>query len=245
MSQKTALITGASQGIGAAAARAFAEAGYAVALHYHQSEQEALALAAELSAAGHSAAAFQADMADPAQVDDLVDKVLGFFCRIDTLVCNAGCSLSKLLGDMTTEEWRRLLAVNLDGVFYCCRAVYPHFVRRKAGRIITVSSVWGLTGAACETAYSASKAGVIGLTKALAKELGPSGITVNCVAPGVISTRMNEGLDADALEALRAETPLETLGTPEDVAGSILFLASDAASFITGQVLSPNGGLVI
>jgi len=130
-------------------------------------------------------------------------------------------------------------------VFYCCRAVLPHFIHRKAGRIITVSSVWGLTGASCETAYSASKAAVIGLTKALARELGPSGITVNCVAPGVIETGMNDGFGPDTMNALREETPLGMLGTSADVAESILFLASGRARFITGQVLSPNGGLVI
>ena len=135
--------------------------------------------------------------------------------------------------------------MDLDGVFYCCKAVIPHFVARKAGKILTVSSMWGQTGGSCEAAYSAAKAGVIGLTKALAKELGPSGIAVNCVAPGVIATEMNQNLTPADLDALREETPLGRIGTAGDVAGSLLFLTSEGASFITGQVLAPNGGLVI
>lgn len=242
---KSVLITGASRGIGAETARRFAAKGYAVAVNYHASEQAALALVRELREKGAAAIAVKADVSDPGQVEKMVDNVLDNFCQLDTLVCNAGVAKQKLLSNMTDEDWRRLFAVNVDGVFYCCRAVIPHFVRRKAGRIIMVSSVWGLAGASCEAAYSASKAAVIGLTKALAKELGPSGITVNCVAPGVICTEMNAGLTEAAAEALREETPLGMFGAPGDAAESILFLASQRARFITGQVLSPNGGLVI
>lgn len=237
---KTALITGGSRGIGAACARRLAAEGYRVAINYNQSCQQAEALAEELGGI-----AVQADVADPEQVKAMVDTVLDKFCQLDILVCNAGVSHIGLLSDMTDEEWRRLFAVNVDGMFYCCRAAIPHFVHRKCGRIVTVSSMWGQVGASCEAAYSASKAAVIGLTKALAKELGPSGITVNCVAPGVIDTEMNARLDAGTLAALAEETPLGTIGTPEDVAQSVCFLASDAARFITGQVLAPNGGLVI
>ena len=175
----------------------------------------------------------------------MVDNVLDKFCQLDILVCNAGRSWTGLLDAMTPEEWRELFAVNLDSVFYCCRSVLPHFLRRKAGKIITVSSMWGQVGASCEVAYSASKAAVIGFSRALAKEVGPSGITVNCVAPGVIATEMNRALTAEDLAVLREETPLERIGTPGDVAESILFLASEGADFLTGQVLSPNGGLVI
>ena len=146
---------------------------------------------------------------------------------------------------MTAREWREVLAVNLDGVFYCAQAVLPHFIRNKAGKIVTISSMWGQVGASCEVAYSAAKAGIIGFSKALAKELGPSGITVNCVAPGVIDTEMNARLTPEDLAALREETPLERIGTARDVAESVLFLASPAADFITGQVLCPNGGLVV
>ena len=237
---KTVLITGASRGIGAAAAQLFANRGYRVAVNYHRSRREAEALAGELGGI-----AVQADVSDPAQVQKMVDNVLEKFCQLDILVCNAGIAQQKLFVDLTDADWRHMFGVNVDGMFYTIRAVLPHFIHNKAGRIITVSSMWGQVGASCEVAYSASKAAVIGLTKALAKELGPSGITVNCVAPGVIDTEMNARLDAGTLAALAEETPLGTIGTPEDVAQSVCFLASDAARFITGQVLAPNGGLVI
>lgn len=242
MEQKTVLITGASRGIGAAAARAFAAAGYAVAVHYHTSEAEALALTTQLTAAGHTAMAVRADISDPDQVRAMVDNVLENFCQLDILVCNAGRAWTGLLCDMSDREWRTLMGADLDGVFYCCRAVYRHMVSRKAGRILTVSSMWGRSGASCEAAYSAAKAGVIGLTQALARELGPSGITVNCVAPGVIDTEMNAGLTPEDLQALSEETPLGRLGTPEDVARALLFLASPEAGFLTGQVLGVDGG---
>ena len=245
MEQRTALITGASRGIGAATARRLARAGYAVVVNYCRSEERALALVEELREAGHTAMAVHADVSDPDQVGDMVDNVLDKFCQLDILVCNAGRSWVGLLGDMTPEEWRELFAVNLDSVFYCCKAVMPHMIHRKRGKIITISSMWGQVGASCEAAYSASKAGVIGLTKALAKELGPSGITVNCVAPGVVDTEMNQNLTAEDLDALRQETPLERIGRAEDVAESVLFLASEGADFITGQVICPNGGLII
>ena len=243
--QKTVLITGAPRGTGAETARRFSAAGYAVALHYHRSEERALALAEELRRAGGEVLTVQADVGDWSQVRKMVDNVLDKFCQLDILICNAGVSWQGLLSEMSVEEWRRLCAVDLDGVFYCCKAVIPHFVARKAGKILTVSSMWGQTGGSCEAAYSAAKAGVIGLTKALAKELGPSGIAVNCVAPGVIATEMNQNLTPADLDALREETPLGRIGTAGDVAESLLFLASEGASFITGQVLAPNGGLVI
>ena len=242
---KSVLITGASRGIGAETARRFANLGYAVAVNYYKSERQALELVCELEKKGHTAMAVQADVADPGQVNTMVDNVLDKFCQLDILVCNAGIAQQKLFSDLTDEDWRYMFGVNVDGVFYCCRAVIPHFIHRKQGRIITVSSVWGLTGASCEAAYSASKAAVVGLTRALARELGPSGITVNCVAPGVIDTEMNAGIDAVAMEELRSQMPLGVLGTPADAAESILFFASEGARYLTGQVLSPNGGLVI
>ena len=237
---KTVLITGGSRGIGAATARRFAAAGYRVAINYNRSEREALELAEELGGT-----AVRADVGDPDQVQAMVDNVLDKFCQLDILVCNAGIAQQKLFGDLTNEDWKRIFTVNVEGVFYTIRAALPHMLHRKAGRIVTVSSMWGQVGGSCEVAYSASKAAVIGLTKALAKEIGPSGITVNCVAPGVIATEMNAGLSTEDLEALRNETPLESIGKPEDVAESIFFLASDAARFITGQTLAPNGGLII
>lgn len=240
MEQKVVLITGGSRGIGAATARRFAAGGCKVVINYHRSQAQAEALAAEIGGW-----AVQADVADPVQVGRMVDNVLDKFCQLDILVCNAGIARQQLFTDVSDEDWRTLFRTNVDGTFYCCRAALPHFIHRKAGKIVTMSSMWGLTGGSCEVAYSATKAAVIGLTKALAKEVGPSGITVNCVAPGVIETEMNANLTAEDLEALRQETPLETIGRAEDVAESVFFLTSEGARFITGQVLSPNGGILI
>lgn len=241
---RVALVTGASRGIGAATARLLAERGFAVVLNYNRSEAKALALADELNAAGCTAVAMRADISNPEQAQKLVDSVLEKFCQLDVLVCNAGISKTGLISDLTNEGWRRLFAVNVDGMFYCCKAALPHFIRRKAGKIVTVSSMWGQVGASCEVAYSATKAAVIGFTKALAQELGPSGITVNCVAPGVIATDMNREFSNYELAALAEETPLGRLGTAMDVAQSIAFLASSDADFVTGQVLAPNGGFI-
>ena len=238
----TVLITGASRGIGRACALAFAKAGYRVAVHYHHSAAQAKALVQQLQQAGCDAACFQADISDSAQVSALVQQATAFLGHIDALVCSAGIAHQALFTDTTDADWQRLIGTDLSGVFYACRAVLPGMIARGSGRIITVSSVWGVQGASCEVAYSAAKAGVIGLTKALAKEAGPSGITVNCVAPGVIDTDMCACFDADTKAALADETPLGRLGTPEDVAESILFLASPAAGFITGQVLGVDGG---
>ena len=242
---KAALITGASRGIGAATARILAERGYAVAINYNRSKDRAEALAAELTAAGHTAIAIQADVSDRQQTHIMVDSVLDKFCQLDILVCNAGISWSGLLGDMTEAEWRKIFAVNLDGVFHCCQAALPHFISRKAGKIVTVSSMWGQVGASCEVAYSASKAAIIGFTKALAQELAPSNITVNCVAPGVIATEMNAQYSAEDLAALAEQTPLGRLGTPEEVARAIAFLACGEGDYFTGQILAPNGGFVL
>ena len=245
MPQPTVLITGASRGIGAATARLLAARGYAVAINYCRSGPAAFALAEELSREGYTALPVRADVSDGVQCREMVDTVLEKFCQLDILVCNAGISRFGLLSDLTEEEWRNIFAVNVDGVFHCCRAAIPHFVHRKAGKIVTVASTWGEVGASCEAAYSASKAAVIGLTKALAKELGPSGITVNCVSPGVINTQMNARLDRGTLDALAEETPLGRLGTAEDAARAIAFLCSPEADFITGQVLGVSGGFVI
>lgn len=242
MEKKTVLVTGASRGIGAATARVFARAGYGVAIQYHRSEEAALALARELRAAGGEVLTVRADVSDPEQVDRMIDNVLDKFCQLDILICNAGVARQALLCDTSDADWRAVTGADLDGVFYCCRAAYRHMVARKRGKIVTVSSVWGVQGASCEAAYSAAKAGVIGLTKALARELGPSGITVNCVAPGVIDTEMNGNLTPEDLRALAEATPLGRIGRPEEVAQALLFLASAAADFITGQVLGVDGG---
>lgn len=240
-----ALVTGGSRGIGAAAARLFAQKGWGVAVGYEKSETEAGRLAQELARLGVPAMAVRADVADEGQVRRMVDNVLEKFCQLDILVCAAGISHGGLISQIDGEQWRRLFAVNVDGVHHCCRAVLPHMLGRKSGSIVTVSSMWGQVGASCEAAYSATKGAVIAYTKALAKELGPSNIRVNCVAPGVIDTDMNAQLSPEDMAALADETPLGRIGTPEEAAAAIAFLASDEASFVTGQVLAPNGGFVI
>ena len=243
--EKNVLITGASRGIGAACARAFAAAGCRVAVHYHRSADRALALIDELTAMGADAFAVQADVSDSSQVKRMIAAVEERFGSIGVLVNNAGVALVGLLTDVADDEWRRVTDTNLGGVFACCRAALPAMIRAHRGCIVNIASMWGEVGASCEAVYSASKAGVIGLTKALAKELGPSGIRVNAVSPGVIMTDMMAGFTEDDLNALREEIPLGSLGTPEDVAAAVLFLASDEARYITGQVLSVNGGMVI
>lgn len=210
-----------------------------------KAKDQAEALAEELAALSVPVKVYVCDVAQREQVQAMTAAFLREFGRIDVLVCNAGIARQELFTDITEASWREVMGVDLDGVFYCAQAVLPDMLHRKAGKIITLSSMWGQVGASCEVAYSTAKAGVIGLTKALAKELGPSGITVNCVAPGVIDTEMNGNLPQDIKDELAEETPLERLGTPEDVAQTVWFLASPAGDFFTGQVLAPNGGLII
>lgn len=240
---KTVLITGASRGIGAATARRFAREGWQVAVNYFQSKEKALALCAEL---GDCAFPVQADVSDPTQVNAMVEAVLNRFGHLDALVCNAGVALpGGLIQDCSDTDWNRVIAVNINGVFHAVRAVLPHMIRRQSGRIITVSSMWGQVGGSCEVPYSASKGAVIAFTKALAQEVAPSHITANCVAPGVIQTDMMSLASEETLSALLEETPVGRLGTPEDIASAICFLAREESSFITGQVLGVNGGFVI
>lgn len=242
---QVALITGASRGIGAAIARSLAQAGYRVAINYCQSEEKALALRDELIAQGADAMAVQADVSDFDAVQAMVGQVLARWRRIDVLVNNAAIAQQKLFTDISPLEWRRMFQVNVDGAYNCLQAVLPGMVSRKSGAVVNLSSMWGQVGASCEVHYSAAKAALIGLTRALAKELGPSGIRVNCVAPGVILTDMNAALGEETLEALREETPLEALGRPEDVARAVRFLAGSESGFVTGQVLGVNGGFII
>ena len=210
-----------------------------------KAKDRAEALAEELAALGVPVKVYVCDVAQREQVQAMTAAFLREFGRIDVLVCNAGIARQELFTDITEASWREVMGVDLDGVFYCAQAALPDMLHRKAGKIITLSSMWGQVGASCEVAYSTAKAGVIGMTKALAKELGPSGITGNCAAPGVIDTEKNGNLPQDIKDELAEETPLERLGTPEDVAQAVWFLASSAGDFFTGQVLAPNGGLII
>lgn len=243
--EKTVLITGGSRGIGRAAVVLFARSGWRVLLNYLRSETEALELAECMKEEGHTVLPFCADVADSAQVEAMVQACMTYFHGIDALINNAGISSQALFTDISPDSWNEMLNVHVNGMYYCCRSVVPHMLSKKRGSIINVSSIWGMTGAACEVHYSTAKAAVIGFTKALAKEMGPSGVRVNCVAPGIVQTEMNAFLGEGEADALRAQTPLLRFGTPEEIARTMLFLASDDAGFITGQVISPNGGLVI
>ena len=242
---KVAVITGASGGIGAAVARRLAAQGSYVVLGYCRSREKAESLCRELREAGGEAVSFRADLTKAEEAKALIDFAVQQYGHLDILVNNAGISQIKLFTDITPEEWRQMFAANVDGIYHCCRAAVPYLVQQHSGTIINVSSIWGLCGASCEVHYSASKAAVIGLTRALAKEMGPSGIRVNCIAPGVIDTDMNARLSADDMAALAGETPLCRIGTPEEAAEAIFYLASDKARFITGAVLNVNGGIVI
>lgn len=243
--EKTAIITGASRGIGRACAVTLSRQGFQIAVNYNSSHREALQTVREIEDCGGRALAIRADVSDSAQVNEMVvlcERELG---PVSVLINNAGIAEQALFTDITDAMWRRMFAVNVDGAFYCCRAVLPGMIRAKRGSIINISSIWGIAGASCEAHYSAAKAALIGLTKALAKEAGPSGIRVNCISPGVIDTDMNAALSPDDLASIREQTPLCAIGTPDDIAAVAAFLASDAAGFFTGQVISPNGGFVI
>ena len=241
---RTVLITGASRGIGRAAARRFAQEGYRVAIGYCRSEAAAQELSRELSLLT-DVIAVRADVRRYDEVAQMTAAAAQALGPIDVLVNNAGAASYGLFTELMLSEWDRVLGINLNGAVYASQCVLPDMIRRHSGCIVNVSSIWGLTGASCEVAYSAAKAGLIGLTKALAKEVGPAGIRVNCVAPGVIDTDMSAALDEQTRDELAEETPLGRLGTPEEAAEAILFLASDRASFLTGQVLSPNGGFLV
>lgn len=240
MSRHVIWITGGSSGIGKAAVRKFAGAGDRVAFTFLHSEAAARALESETGAF-----AIRADVSDSAQVNRARDAILSRFGRIDVLVCAAGVAGKGLLMDQTDEAYDRIMNTNLFGTFAAIRAVLPCMIERRGGSIVTVSSMWGETGGACEALYSASKAGIIGLTRAVAKEVGSAGIRVNCISPGVIDTPMNADLSPEDVDSLVEETPLGRIGMAEEVAEAICFLAGEGAGFITGQVLPVNGGIVI
>lgn len=242
---KTVLITGASKGIGAATAILFAQKGYNVVINYNNSYEAASLLCRSLQENGYSVMMQKANVANKLEVELMVKETLYKFGSLDILVNNAGVAYQNLIHETDEVDFDRIIDVNLKGVYNCCKSVVPFMVCQKAGKIINISSMWGQVGASCETAYSAAKAGVIGLTKALAKELAPSGITVNAIAPGLIETGMNSHLTIEELNDFVNEIPLGRIGSADEIAAAIEFLASDKADYVTGQILGVNGGFVI
>lgn len=243
--RRTALVTGSSRGIGRGIALELARQGWDVCVNYLRQGQAAQAVAEEILQLGQNAIAVQADVAQGTAVDAMVRQAEEELGPISLVVNNAGIAGQALFQDITDEMWNRYLAVNLGGARNAIRAVLPHMLEEKSGCIVNISSIWGLRGASCETVYACTKAALIGLTRSLALELAPSGIRVNCVAPGVINTDMVQVLGQQTLRDLAEQTPLGRLGTPEDIAHAVAFLASDKAGFITGQVLGADGGFIV
>lgn len=242
--KKCALITGASGGIGSAAALRLAKDGFDIAACYNTDKAGAEALEAELLKLGVKFKIYQADVSDSAQVNKMFSDAADYFGGVSVLVNNAGISQQKLFTDISEEEFDRITAVNFKSVFNCCKCAVPYMVSQKEGKIINISSMWGIYGASCETVYSATKAAVIGLSKALARELAPSNIQVNCIAPGAIDTKMNNNLSAADKANFANEIPMGRFGTVEEIAGIVSFLASQDANYITAQVITADGGLI-
>ena len=242
---KTALITGASGGIGTAIAEKLCEDGFYVLLHGYKNTDKLTELKNKLNENGVNAQDYVCDISNYFEVANMFSEIDLLYGGLDVLVNNAGISSIKPFTDISYNEWTEMIDTNLTGVFNTCHFAVPQMIRRKRGKIINISSIWGITGASCETHYSASKAGIIGFTKALASELAPSDIQVNCVAPGAIETKMNSSLSEDEIRDFVESIPAGRLGTPEDVAEAVSFFASSKSDYITGQVLSPNGGIVM
>ena len=243
--RKIALVTGASRGIGAAVALRLAQDGYDVVINYHARKEEAEAVREKVEAAGGKGRVVQADVAKREEVEAMFRHVRDTWGPVSLLVCNAGVSGQAQIQDVSEEEWHRLFAVNVDGTFHSVQEALPDMLRAQSGCMIFVSSIWGLRGASCESAYATTKAALIGFGRSLANELAPSGIRVNCVAPGVIKTDMLQELPEGAETMLAEDTPLGRLGTPEEIAAAVSFLASEEASFLTGQVLICDGGFTV
>ena len=243
--EKIALVTGSSRGIGRAVATELARQGWAVCINYREREDCARSLVEQLTGEGCRVMAVQADVACREQVNTMVRQVEDAFGPVALLVNNAGVAGQALFQDITLELWHRYFSVNVDGAFHTIQAVLPHMLHEKAGCIVTISSIWGLRGASCEVAYACTKAALVGLTRSLALELAPSHIRVNCVAPDVVDRALPVLRAAEILPQLAQETPMGRLGTPEDIAHAVAFLASDKADFITGQVLTCDGGFML
>lgn len=240
---KTVLITGGAGEIGENIVKAFAKKEYTVLLNYNKSEQKAKQIQKEITELGFSIEIYKADITKKQEVDNMIEEIINKHKKIDILINNAGISQFKLFTEITEEEWDNMINTNLKSIYLVTQPVAKSMIKNHNGAIINMSSIWGMVGASCETHYSAAKAGIIGLTKALAKELGPSNIRVNAVAPGFIQTKMNKSLEEEIVKQIQEETPLNKLGTPQDVTKIIEWLIED--EFTTGQVISPNGGWVI
>lgn len=242
---RVALVTGGSRGIGAAIVKRLAKDGYDIAINYEKREDRAKDVLSEVISLGRRGIIVQADVADRQQVEMMFETIRSKLGEVELLVSNAGIAGQCQIQDLTTERWKRFFAVNVDGAFNTIQCAIPYMLREHKGCIITVSSMWGLRGASCESAYASTKAALIGLSRSLANELAPTGIRVNCIAPGVIDTEMLDELPDDIRATLADDTPLRRLGRPEDIAAAASFLASDEASFITGQVLTCDGGFIV
>ncbi|ABY95812.1 MULTISPECIES: elongation factor P 5-aminopentanone reductase [Thermoanaerobacter] len=241
---KVAIVTGGAGDIGREICIELAKEGASIAIHYNNSYEQAVKLREYIKSNFSYAEIFKADISNRQQVDNMIDSIYNKFGRIDYLINNAGIAQIKPFIEITEEDWDRMMNVNLKGLFNCTQSVLRHMLPQKHGSIINISSIWGISGASCEVHYSASKGGIIAFTKALAKELGPSKIRVNCIAPGVIDTRMNNILNREEKKHLIEDIPLMSIGKPQDVANAVLFLLSDKANFITGQVITVDGGFI-
>ncbi len=237
---KTAIVTGGSRGIGAAIVEMLVKEGYNVVINYNKSEEIAKGMKEEFTSKGYLVETFKADVSKREEVNKLVEFTIQKFKNIDILVNNAGISQTKLFTDITNEDWQNMIGTNLNSVFYICQEVAPNMIHNKKGCIINISSIWGITGASCEVHYSVAKAGVDALSKALAKELGPSGIRVNSIAPGIIDTDMNKHLSEKEMQEIEDEIPLCKIGKPQNIAKCVKWLIED--EYTTGQVISVNGG---
>ena len=241
--KKVIIVTGGSRGIGANVVKSLAKDCDKVILNYNKSEEFAKQIQKELEKENIKIDIFKADVSKKADVLAMIEYVIEKYNKVDVLINNAGISQEKLFTDISDEEWKRIMDVNLNSVYYCTKAVIPYMIQKKCGCIINISSIWGVTGGSCEVGYSTSKAAIIGFTKALAKEMGPSNIRINCIAPGIIDTDMNKNLNETDIEAIKDEIPLNRIGLTEDIAKCVKWLIED--NYTTGQVININGGWYI